>query len=200
MTFNHFNRRFHLYLALALLPWFAMYGISSIPFVRNSYFRTLYNDGIPQWTTRLEKAYDRPVPDTDNYRPFAKQVVQDLGLEIDGAFGIGRPNSRRLNIYLINLWHHTRITYYLHQKQIKVEDKRFRWDQFFTTLHARGGFQQDSVLNDAWAVVVDLVCIGFLLWIASGIIMWWQLSQTRKWGFLALGGGVLSFVIFLLAL
>ena len=30
MTFTHFNRRLHLYLGLALLPWLFMYGISSI--------------------------------------------------------------------------------------------------------------------------------------------------------------------------
>ena len=35
MTFSHVNRRVHLYLALALLPWFFMYGISSVPFVHN---------------------------------------------------------------------------------------------------------------------------------------------------------------------
>ena len=32
MTFAQLNRRTHLYLGLALLPWFFMYGISSLPF------------------------------------------------------------------------------------------------------------------------------------------------------------------------
>ena len=38
MSFDHFVRRLHLYLALTLLPWFFVYGISSIPFSHNSYF------------------------------------------------------------------------------------------------------------------------------------------------------------------
>ena len=38
MTFSHLNRRLHLYLGLALLPWFFMYGISSVPFAHNQFF------------------------------------------------------------------------------------------------------------------------------------------------------------------
>ena len=81
-----------------------------------------------------------------------------------------------------------------------MEDKRFRWDQFFTGLHARGGYQHDGLLNDAWAYIVDLVCVSILVWIASGLYMWWKLSSTRRWGAVALSGGILSFVVFLVAL
>ena len=45
--------------------------------------------------------------------------------------------------------------------------------------------------------IIDLVAIGFVLWVLSGIYMWWQLKQTRIWGYVALGGGCLTFLIFL---
>jgi uncharacterized iron-regulated membrane protein len=48
--------------------------------------------------------------------------------------------------------------------------------------------------------VVDFVCLAILVWIASGIYMWWDLRQSRTWGTLALSGGALSFVFFLWAL
>ncbi len=198
MTFNLINRRTHLYLAMFLLPWFLVYGISSIPFSHHSYFRELYRDGIPQWTVRFERDYDRPVPHDANLRKVGAQILQDVGLE--GAFGINRPNKRRLSIYLFDFWSSTRLTYYIEEHRLKAEDRRFRWDQFFTGLHARGGFQQDAFLNDLWAVVVDIVCVGFLIWIASGIYMWWELRHTRLWGALALGGGIVSFLTFLLVL
>ena len=73
-----------------------------------------------------------------------------------------------------------------------VKDRTFNWNVFLTGMHARGGFQQDSFLSDAWAVTVDIVCISMLIWIGSGIYMWWRLRQTRYWGFAALGGGVLA--------
>ncbi|MBT4139083.1 MAG: hypothetical protein HOE48_14280 [Candidatus Latescibacteria bacterium] len=203
MTFNHLNRRLHLYLALGLLPWFLMYGISAIPFTRNAYFNSLYKDGVPMWTTRIEQAYDRPAPDNrrpDTLQKFAKEVVTDLNLKVTGSLGAYQPNNSRITVYLVDFWHHTRITYNIAQQNIRVEDKRFRWDQFFTTLHARGGYHQDSFLNDLWAFVVDFVALGFLIWTASGIYMWWQLKQTRRWGSLALGGGFLSFLVFLFML
>ena len=102
MTFNLINRRTHLYLAMFLLPWFLVNGISSIPFSHHSYFRELYRDGIPQWTVRFERDYDRPVPHDANLRKIGAQILQDLGLE--GAFCINRPNRRRLNIYLFDFW------------------------------------------------------------------------------------------------
>jgi hypothetical protein len=203
MTFNHFNRRLHLYLALVLLPWFFMYGVSAIPFTRHVYFDALYKDGVPLWTTRFQQAYDRPAP--KNRRPetlqqFAQKVVADLNIEVTGSLGAHQPNDSRVNIYLVDFWDHVRITYNIEKQKITVEDKRFRWDHFVTTLHARGGYRQDSFLNDAWAFIVDLVSLSFILWVASGLYMWWQLKQTRRWGWFALGGGVLSFVLFLLVL
>jgi hypothetical protein len=69
--------------------------------------------------------------------------------------------------------------------------------EFLSDGPARGGFEQESLLNDAWGVVVDLVCLGFLVWVGTGLYMWWQLQPTRLWGGLALGGGFLAFVLFL---
>lgn len=44
MTVNHLLRRLHLYLALVLLPWILMYGISAIPMTRPELSEGLYND------------------------------------------------------------------------------------------------------------------------------------------------------------
>ena len=199
MTFNLANRRVHLYLAMFLLPWFLMYGISSLPFSHPSWLGDWYkNDGIPQWTERFERPYDRPIPEDADQQAIGKQILKDIGLE--GAFGSHRPNERRFNVYLFDFWSATRVTYYVDERRICVEDRRFRWDHFLTGMHARGGFMHESFLHDAWGVVVDIVCVAFLLWIASGIYMWWKFPRTRIWGAIALGGGVASFLVFLLAL
>ena len=55
-------------------------------------------------------------------------------------------------------------------------------------------------LFDAWAVVIDFVMLAILIWIASGLYMWYQLRQTWFWGAIALGSGVTSFLVFLLGL
>ena len=58
MTLSHINRRLHLYLGLALLPWFFMYGISSIPFAHTPFFeRRDAAKRLPLWTLRAEKTF-----------------------------------------------------------------------------------------------------------------------------------------------
>ena len=67
MRFSTFNRLLHLYLALALLPWFVMYGVSSVPFAHGAYFEGLdAKKGLPNWTLRYERALDVPPPGADD--------------------------------------------------------------------------------------------------------------------------------------
>lgn len=196
MTFNHFNRRLHLYLALTLLPWFLMYGISSIPFSHGKLLDEWYNDGVPLWTTRFDRPFDMAVPPGD-LRPLGERIVKDSGLE--GSFGTYR-DGKTIKVYLHTFRKSTQFTYFPQEKRLLAQDRRFRWDGFFTGMHARGGFEHAGPLETSWSLLVDVVCAGFVLWIASGVYMWWQLSGHRFWGWIALGSGAALFVIFLVAL
>jgi hypothetical protein len=49
-------------------------------------------------------------------------------------------------------------------------------------------------------VVVDVVCITLILWISSGIYMWWGLRSTRRWGWIAIGAGVFCFGLIIVTL
>lgn len=195
MTFSHLNRRLHLYLGLGLLPWFFIYGVSSIPFSHNQFFEERDKaKGLPLWNKRLERTYDVPVPEGD-LRPLGTKVLQDIGLK--GNYGVYRQNAKQINIYVFTFLKSTQVKYFPDEKRLLVEDRRFRLEHFLTGMHARGGFEQDSWLQNSWGVVVDLVCLGFLIWVCSGLYMWWQLTGTRRWGWLALGSGCITFVLFL---
>lgn len=197
MTFQHLNRRTHLYLALFLLPWFFLYGVSSIAFSHSQYFDALDKaKGKPLWTTRLERTgYDIPVPEGPELRDLADRVVKDTGLA-GGAYGAYRQSPNQINVYVYTFWKSTQVKYFLDEKKLVVEDRRFRWDHFLTGMHAKGGFEQGG-LHNVWAAVVDLVCLAMLLWIATGLIMWWNLPPTRGWGWIALLAGIVSFAGFL---
>jgi len=196
MATSHFLRRLHLYLALSLLPWFFMYGVSSIPFSHNQYFQRLDEaKGVPLWTKRFERSYEASVPEGSELRAFGAKVIQDLGLE-PGGFGAYRQNPSQVNVYIYSFLKSTQVKYFLDQKKVVVEDRRFRWDHFLTGMHAQGGFEQESFLWDLWGVLVDVVCLGMLGWIVTGIYMWWKLPATRIWGWLALSGGIVSFGYF----
>ena len=68
-------------------------------------------------------------------------------------------------------------------------------------MHARGGFENRQIpLSIGWSIIVDVVCVGCIVWIASGIYMWWKIGSARAWGWLALGGGTVVFTLFLIGL
>ena len=138
------------------------------------------------------------ISENANLDEIGARIFKDSGL--DGSFGTYRPNERQIDVYVYTFWKSSQAKYLIDQKRLVVEDRRFRWDHFLTGMHARGGYEHPAFLEYAWAGVVDLVCLGFIVWIATGIYMWWQLRRTRSWGFLALGSGVLLFLVFLLAL
>jgi hypothetical protein len=195
----HLTRRTHLYLGLFLLPWFFMYGVSSVPFSHAAWVQSFYKDGVPDWTLRSERPYEIEVPPGNDLRAVGARMLEDSGVE-EGAFGAYRERGGRVVVYRHDFWRATRITYFPDQKRLAAEDKRFRWDQFFTGMHARGGFAQEGLLDRGWAVIVDLVCVSMLIWIASGLVMWWQVSGHRIWGGIAIAAGVAAFALFLLVL
>ncbi|MBS1831934.1 MAG: hypothetical protein JST65_04440 [Acidobacteria bacterium] len=200
MPFPHtLNRRTHLYLGLFLTPWVLLYAISSIPFSHAQYFDALDKaKGEPQWVKRYEGAYDLgPIPETGSLRPLAFKVAKDFQMT-GRSVGAYRPNADQLMLFVYTFRDSTQFRYFPKEHRIVKEEKRFRWDHFLTGMHARGGFEDERFLPTLWSLIVDLVCLGFLTWIASGLVMWWTLPGTvRKWGWVAIVAGVLSFAMFL---
>jgi len=198
MKLSHANRRTHLYLGLTLAPWFLMYGISSAAFSHGAFLDELdKTKGLPQWTKRFEQTYEIAIPNDGPLRPVASKMMSDFGLQ--GAYGAYRQSPNQINVYLYTFWRSTQLKYFIGEKKVIAEDKRFRWDHFLTGMHAKGGFEQGG-LHNLWGIFVDLVCLGMLAWVISGLVMWWQLPSTRGWGWLAFLGGLISFVLFLLRL
>jgi hypothetical protein len=198
MTFPQLNRRTHLYLGLFLTPWVLMYAVSSIPFSHNDYFEERDKQrGLPMWTKTFDGPYDLgPIPDSGHLKPLGARVVRDFHME-DSSYGVYRQGPKQLNIYVHTFWKSAQFKYFIEEKRMVGEDRRFRWDHFLTGMHARGGFEDGRFFPTMWAVVIDLVCLSFLIWVASGLYMWWSLPGLRKWGWLAVVGGLASFASFL---
>ena len=201
MTYSHLNRRLHLYLGMALLPWFFMYGISSVPFAHNQFFdRRDAAKGLALWTLRAERPLDVPVPDdTAGLRALGATLLRNAGVDAT-SYGAYRQSPTQVNVYAYSFWKSTQLKYFIDQKKLTVEDRRFRWDHFLTGMHARGGFEQEGFLLRSWSVVVDLVSVAMIVWVASGLYMWWELPGQRRWGWLAILAGTISFLFFTLRL
>lgn len=190
-------RALHLYLGLGLVPWFLMYGVSALPFAHHDFFqRRDAAQGRPLWQVRFERPLSEPPPkDSAALREFGRRLLADAGVEAPN-FGIYSPNADTVQVHAFSFLHATRIVYAVKQRKITVEDRRFRFDQFLTGMHARGGFEQDGFLSDGWGVMVDLVSLAVILWVLTGYYMWWGLARHRRWGGIAVLAGWSAFALF----
>lgn len=192
MTFSHFVRRAHLYMGLFLLPWVIMFGVSTIPINHQAAEPV-------EWTRLGEYPFNAAVPEAgDNLRPLGRQMMNAAGIE--GGYWIYRMNPRQVQVGHPDFLAPVRINYFIEQKRIVVERRPFALRPFLSGMHTRGGYDMDGAWDSVWAVFVDIVSVGLLVWIASGIYMWWGVPATRRWGWLALGAGVVCFAVIIATL
>ncbi|HUR58559.1 MAG TPA: PepSY-associated TM helix domain-containing protein [Opitutaceae bacterium] len=195
-NWNLLFRRTHLYLGMILLPWMVMYAVSTIAFNHGEHFR---KPAEIKWLPLWEKDYAADVPATeDDLRVFARRILDENGLQ--GAFGVQRQGGQRLTIQLPNFLNPTRVTYDIAQKKLRAEAKERLAYDVLARLHTRTGYGRAGVLQNIWAFMVDAWCITTLIWILTGLYLWWKLPMTRTWGFVAMGGGVATIVILLATL
>lgn len=189
-------RRTHLYLALFLSPWMLLYAFSTLAMNHREELRALLDGGGPRYERERELSYGGTLPDETEPRWVAEQLLSHLNLE--GAYSVRREaDSGRLVIFRHHPLQPRRITFSPADGRVKVEKEIFQLPVFLERLHRRRGYQHDSLGEDSWAFLVDLVIAGMLFWILSGLWMWWELRQTRRWGALCLLGGSTLFLFFL---
>jgi hypothetical protein len=192
MTFAHFVRRAHLYTGLFLLPWVIMFGVSTMPINHQA-------PEPPNWTPIGEHTFDAPVPAAeDNLRPLGRQMMNAAGIE--GGYWVYRVSPRQVQVGHPDFLAPVRMNYFPEEKRLVVERRPFSLRPFLSGMHTRGGYDMGGFGDSLWAVFVDAVCVGLILWIASGIYMWWGLPSTRRWGWLALGAGAACFAVIIATL
>ena len=192
MTFAHFVRRAHLYTGLFLLPWVIMFGVSTIPINHQS-------PEPASWTRLAEHSFDAPVPaSSENLRPLGREMMTAAGLE--GGYYVYRVNPRQVQAGHPRFLAPVRISYLTEERRLVVEQRPFSLRPFLSGMHTRGGYDMGGFWDSVWAVFVDAASIGLILWIASGIYMWWGLPSTRGWGWIALGAGAICFAVIIATL
>jgi hypothetical protein len=54
--------------------------------------------------------------------------------------------------------------------------------RFLTRLHVTRGYSPTAGVRWYWALSVDIVSAAMVFWVASGMVMWWQLKAVRRTG------------------
>ena len=194
ITFDKLNRRAHLYLGLFLMPWLLMYGLSSFIVIHHTWFPT----DRPGSELLLETAYSRPVNlqganNSPELRAAAQGILKESNLE--GAFWADKPNPDTLHIERFSFRESISLIYSAKDQTLKAERQSIRLSRLPQEMHFRGGYLQPGLGNTLWGLLVDIACVSILIWVASGLIMWWRLTRLRTWGAIAVCGGILSFAL-----
>jgi hypothetical protein len=196
-------RRVHLYLTLICLPWFVMYGITAIAFNHKDWFAgpdDLYNVSGPNWTKEDSWKCSIEVPDEGQVpTEVAARMLEQAGIEAD-AFGAFRSGKKQVSAYVTEFWNTRRIVYDVETQQLSLFTRKPVTATTMTLMHSRAGYRHDSLPNDVWAIMVDTVVIAILVWVASGLYMWWQQKSLRRIGGVALIAGTMTFAAFLASL
>lgn len=56
------------------------------------------------------------------------------------------------------------------------------WRRFLLRLHTAHTYPNEGGARWYWAVIVDVMAFVMVFWGVSGIVMWWQIKSTRRFG------------------
>ena len=195
--FEKINRRTHLYSGLFFLPWFLFYGLSAVVFNHPGWF----DSAEVNRKLLFDRSYPVECPNpVGDLRPFAERALRDSGL--DGQFVVRSQDFDTVTIVIIEdrFLSNTMITRNSASRRLTAARSGLDWRKLLIKIHTRSGFEMPGFLRNLWPVIVDVIQVAMIMWIASGLYMWWHLKRYRSWGLAALGCGSALFVAFLLKL
>ena len=184
-------RRTHMYLALFLAPWMALYALSTL--VMN---HTRFTDAKPQtFTLEREVNYTNSEVAGVSDHEAARQILVEQGM--DGPFNVqGSLKQGRLVIFRQEPVALRRVSYFAGEHRLTIEREDFQMGRFLKRMHTRSGFTEPYASAKGWGFLVDAVVVAMVFWVASGVWMWWEIRPARlPGGILALAGFALYAVL-----
>ena len=191
-------RRIHMYLALFLTPWVLMYALSTAAMNHRPFFRALYDGQPVVWETEREMPYEAVFSDGVERWMVAEQILKDLDLE--GRHNVRGSLENRITVTRSDPLAIRRVTYVPQEQRLKIERQVLRAAPFLEHMHRRRGYESEEWADDLWAVSVDLFIVASVVWVLSGVWMWWELKAIRRWGAVCVLGGTAVFVFFLVTI
>ncbi len=188
-------RRIHMYLGLFFMPWMLMYALSTIVMNHRQFFSEIYGGEPAPWEIEQEQTYPGAALGEDAVT-LGRRILQHLNL--DGAYTARKSSDgERIHIFRDDPVTPRRITYVPADRRLVVEKQVFRAQAFLERMHRRRGFQNEDLASDVWGLTVDFAIAAMILWVLTGLWMWWELKRTRAVGLLAFTAGASLFMFFL---
>jgi hypothetical protein len=186
-----------MYLALFLFPWMLMYALSTLAMNHRALLTGDGDSPVP-FEKERQLTYDGSFPENAELRTISAQILTSVGL--DGAHGVNRRSDGAIVINRHDLLTPRRLTYFPADRKLVIEKMQHRPAALLERFHRRRGYATGYVLDTVWAISVDLALVAMMVWVLSGLWMWWEMNATRRAGGLALLGGVGLFAFYVLTL
>jgi hypothetical protein len=185
-----------MYLALFFMPWLLMYALSTIGMNHRAFFNQIYGGNTVAWEKEQEHLLPGVVVKDQDPRSAGLEILAQFGLN-GGAYGVNRSPDGRLTILRDDPVMPRRITYTPADGKAVVEKQVFRAPAFLERLHRRR-WQTTDVLSGVWGILVDVAIAAIVIWVLSGLWMWWEMKKTRLVGATAflVGTGLFAFFLF----
>ena len=170
-----------MYLALFLTPWMVVYALSSFVFNHHAFF----SGGKPlaQFEKVAELPYEAVFSDGIEPREAGLQILRDLDRE--GAFWVGQNQKLSAERFTVNRNRAIgpeRIHYYPRENKVIIERQKTTTASLLVGLHLKHGIGHPGIAANLWGIVLDLVIVGMLFWVLSGVWMWLGIKPARFWG------------------
>jgi hypothetical protein len=171
-------RNTHLLLGLLFFPFVLLFGVSSVQFAHNDWFRMEPNAitmtvAVDPAQATSPRALGRLLMDQEGYRGF----VLDIKESADGCeFLIGRMGTIH------------EIAYKTGSSEVAVTKKVWPLISLLTWIHKTFGMDHQFGPHNVWGFLMFLTSVALLLLGASGIYLWFKIHKER------LAGSILIFV------
>jgi hypothetical protein len=187
-----------MYVALFLSPWLLMYALSTLVMNHRHYFAEKHGAGPVPFHRERELTYAGSFSPNTPPRDIAREILASL--DLDGAHAVNRRPDGTIVINRNDLVSPRRITYTPADQKLVIEKMEPRTNALLERFHRRRGFATGYTLDTIWAVSVEVVIYAIVIWVLSGLWMWWEMKATRKYGAIAALGGAALFAFYVLAI
>jgi len=131
---------------------------------------------------------DLPDPPRDRLASGIPQLLAKLGSGAETVTVRNPPDAVFIAESQGKLW---RVTYNLQSgvvtgRPYETSNEQLSTRRFLTGLHLARGYPSGWDARWVWALVVDGMFATMVFWGVSGLLMWWQMKSTRRWGMLVL--------------
>ena len=192
-------RSMHLYLALALIPWMLIYALSAITLNHREFFNKFITLGPQELVQEKETIYMGTIADDAGPRMMAEQILSDIGL--DGSYWANENKNRgTVTIFRMDPLKPKRLTFYSADGKLVIEGQVVQTISFMRRMHFRRGYQNNFLMDDIWALTIDIAIFAIIFWGFSGLYMWWKRPSARLWGIVAISGGFVTFVVLMIGM